>query len=52
MASSVINTNPNIINEHLDKIINLYFQGYSVTNAIKVVRNETIQTSRGCTRTN
>ena len=41
-----------ILDQQLEQIVDLYFKGYSVAQAIEEVRLETIQTSRGCIRTN
>ena len=41
-----------VLEEQLEKIVNLYFKGNTVVQAIEVIRNEAIQTSSRCTRTN
>jgi hypothetical protein len=36
----------------VQRVVKLYFEGYSVKEALKVVRNEAIQTSRVSARAN
>ena len=43
MERSVVNTNINIINEHVEEIVRLYFEGVSVRQAIKVIRMEDLK---------
>jgi len=40
MESSVSNSNNNTSNEHIDKLVRLYFSGYSIADALKIVRDD------------
>jgi hypothetical protein len=38
MESSVSNSNNSTSNEHIDRLVKLYFSGYSIADALKIVR--------------